>query len=656
MVIFGGSGWGKTTFLRTLAVSLAATHSPDYLHMYILDLGGRNLAALASLPHVGAVVNPDEAGYEERVEQVLRELEDQVETRKVLLANAGAPDIYKYNQAHPDVPLPAILLAIDNFVEFKETFGGDSQAEGVPTAMDKFVALARQAKPYGVHCVLTVNQLNAMPVQLYNLFTERLVLKLGDATEYRQIVGGFVDELPDVSGRGYVKVGLQPLSFQIATPLDLRRGELQEPANETEELQRLGQAMSAHMANSGRRYRLPARVDALPRSILFKQLLARQYGLELDESFLAQLKEVTRGKWAESTDPDLADWLRVTIGVVSGNRLREMHLEAKEDGVHGLIAGGTGAGKSELLMTLIVSLALNYDPSILNFVLVDYKGGGAFAPFASLPHCVDTITNLNKPAVRRMFTAINAEMDRRMKLCVDRGVSNIVEYRSKDYHRKYDPFPHLFVIIDEYAEMISDNPEFKDELDRITRVGRSIGVNLLLAAQRPIGVTDQMRANIKYRICLRVEAVDTSREMLRRSDAAFLPNGMPGRGYLQVGNENIELIQVAYTGENYPYATPLEGDRQPKFYDVIVDLCNDLLSEVQRQRPRTPWPPFLPPHLTLAESLSDGYLDPSYLPLVTLKQTWEGARTRSIPLPSNGWMALAAGPVSTGRPQPCEPL
>ena len=95
--------------------------------------------------------------------------------------------------------------------------------------------MARQAKPYGIHCVITVNQLNALPVQLYNLFTERLTLKLGDATEYRQIVGGFVvADLPDVSGRGYVKIGLQPLSFQIATPLDPHPGRFKVAANESE--------------------------------------------------------------------------------------------------------------------------------------------------------------------------------------------------------------------------------------------------------------------------------------------------------------------------------------------------------------------------------------------------------------------------------------
>ena len=229
-----------------------------------------------------------------------------------------------------------------------------------------------------------------------------------------------------------------------------------------------------------------------------------------------------------------------------------MHLEAKKDGVHGLVAGGTGSGKSELLMTLIVGLALSYSPAILNFVLVDYEGGGAFKPFEHLPHCVDIVTNLNKAAVDRMFTAINAEIRRRQKLNADTGTKDIIEYRRKGLHETGEAYPHLFVIIDEYSEMIDDNPEYKAQLESITRVGRAQGVNLLLASQRPKGVTDQMRANIKYRICLRVEQTDTSVEMLRRPDAAFLPNGVPGRGYLQVGNENLELVQISYTGEPQP--------------------------------------------------------------------------------------------------------
>ncbi|HEY1014573.1 MAG TPA: FtsK/SpoIIIE domain-containing protein, partial [Herpetosiphonaceae bacterium] len=617
MVMFGASGWGKTTFIRSLIVSLAATHSPNHFHAYILDLGGRNLGILDKLPHVGAVVIPDEEGYVERVEQLLREIEDIVDKRKTLLTNASLPDVYQYNKLHPENLQPAIVMAIDNFLEFNETFGG--QEEGVETAMDKFIGLARLAKPYGIHFVITIGRLSDLSNQLFSLFTERYTLKLSDHTDYRTIAGGAVSEIADIPGRGYTKVGINPLSFQVAVPFDLTRAD-GSTGNESKEIEQLAGVMNDYIARSGRKYRLPVRVDPLPKAVLFKQLLAREFGLDLDATFLPRFKEITRQRWAQSASAEHADWLKVTIGVMAGNRPRVMSLEAKKDGVHGLIAGGTGAGKSELLMTLILGLALNYDPSILNFVLVDYKGGGAFMPFTGLPHTVDMITNLNKSAVRRFFTAINAEMQRRQRMNAETGTKDIVEYRQKGLHLVKDGYPHLFIIIDEYAEMISDTPEFKDELESITRVGRAQGVNLLLAAQRPVGVTDQMRANIKFRICLRVEGVDTSREMLRRSDAAYLPNGMPGRGYIQVGNENIELVQVSYTGENYDYVPVPDGAEKPKFYDVIREMANEILNENKHERPMTPWPPFLPSAITFNDPLSERYLDPAYRGLITWNQ------------------------------------
>ena len=631
VAIFGASGWGKTTFIRSLVVSLTATHSPDDLWVYLLDLGGRNLGVLENLPHVGAVIIPDKEGYEERVEQLLRELNDFVETRKDVLNNVGASDVYDYNQMHPDHTLPVILVAIDNFIEFSETF--DNNNDNVESVLDKFVGLVRQAKPYGIHFVISANRLNVLSNQLYSLFTERLTLKLAEQTEYRAIVGGQVADVADVPGRGYMKIGHLPLSFQIAQPIDLRREDVEELvdlqredveelANEVEELEQYAQNMKDFMAASGHVYKVPIRIDALPKAVLFRQMLTREMGINFDEHFLAALRSETRRKWAESVTADLADWLKVTIGVISGNRHREMHFEAKRDGVHGMIAGGTGSGKSELLMTLIVGLALAYDPTILNFVLVDYKGGGAFKPFEGLPHCVDIITNLNKSAVKRMFTAINAEMQRRQKLNADTGTKDIVAYRARGLHLTHKPYPHLFIIIDEYAEMITDNPEFRAELDSITRVGRAQGVNLLLASQRPTGVSDQMRANIKFRICLRVEGVETSREMLRRSDAAFLPSGMPGRGYLQIGNENIELMQVAYTGETYLFAEAEEEGQKPKFYDVVVELAQTLLVGEQ---PRTPWPPFLPQQLTLSTPLVRAYLQKAYEPLMTMGQYKEAS-------------------------------
>ncbi|MFZ4657928.1 MAG: FtsK/SpoIIIE domain-containing protein [Caldilineaceae bacterium] len=615
LALFGSSGWGKTTFVRSLIISLAAGHSPDHFHAYVLDLGGRNLKALENLPHVGAVIIPDDEGYQERVEQLLRQLEEIVEERKTILAGVDLPDLYKYNQVYPSQALPAIVVAIDNFVEFKETFSG--RDDEVETPMTKLVELARQAKSYGIHFVVTVGRLAELPYQLFSLFTERLSLKIADPGDYRTIVGSSVEDFTGLPGRGYVKgAQQQSLAFQIARPFAVAKSD--DPLAESQPMAQLIANMAHWLTTASQRYRMPIAIKALPKAALLKDLLRQANKLEPTDDLLAQLPIITGQRWRDSLQADQADWLSVLLGVKSGNRRWDLHLEAKADGVHGLIAGGTGSGKSELLMTLLVSLGLAYDPTVLNFVLVDYKGGGAFQPFLDMPHVVDIVTNLNKSAVRRMFTAINAEMQRRQKLNADTNTKDIVDYRRQGLHLRKEPYPHLFIIIDEYAEMISDSPEFKAELESIARVGRAQGVNLLLAAQRPTGVTDQMRANIKYRICLRVEEVDTSREMLRRADAAYLPNGMPGRGYLQVGNEGVELIQVAYTGESIPEAEPLEGGRPAKFYDVAVRLTQQLLQS--RQKPDSPWPRALAAKLTLSTLLAAKYQKPDYEGVRTMGQ------------------------------------
>ncbi len=326
-----------------------------------------------------------------------------------------------------------------------------------------------------------------------------------------------------------------------------------------------------------------------------------------------QMQESARENWRRSMDPKVADWLFTAVGLLSGNESRVLTFSAKADGVHGLIAGSTGSGKSELLMTLILGLALNFSPDVLNFVLIDYKGGAAFEPFKRLPHKVDIVTNLDQSATARVFASIIAELDRRQKLNTYTNSKDIVHYRQKGLNLEPErpPYPHLFIIIDEFAEMISGNAEYKAQLESITRLGRALGVTLILAAQRPVGVTDQMRANIKFRICLRVETPDDSREILRRADAAFLPPGIPGRGYLQIGNENIELIQTAYTGGDYkgpqeenilqnviwldrPRKTVTQKTTEPpKLYDVIVEMMSNL--SIQESHPQwRPWPEFLP--------------------------------------------------------------
>ncbi len=326
-------------------------------------------------------------------------------------------------------------------------------------------------------------------------------------------------------------------------------------------------------------------------------------------------------RWRNSRRPENTQWLVGPIGLMPGNKLRSLVFSADGDGVHGMIAGTTGSGKSELLLTLIVGMALIYDPSVLNFVLVDYKGGTAFDPFINLPHVVDIVTNLQGTAGVRTFTALRSELNRRSKLLADTNSKHIVHYRQKGLHDTREPFPFLFVIVDEFAEMVKENPDFKAQLDSITRLGRALGVTLITATQRPAGaVTDQMRANMKFRICLRVETMEDSRELLRRSDAAFLPPNIPGRAYIQVGNENVELMQVAWASA--PYSGPQVDTTPPVIWlnrqkaekggksgplqeapatsDVLVDLMyrhSQNNEDVVKQK--KPWPDPLPPYLPL---------------------------------------------------------
>jgi S-DNA-T family DNA segregation ATPase FtsK/SpoIIIE len=168
-VLFGASGYGKTTFLRTLVASLAATHTPTEFQAHMLDLGGRSLEVLKALPHVGSIIMPDERGYEERVDQLLRELDNILEERKRLFGAAGVSTLFEYNAATPANQLPAILVAIDNFSVFIETFGGKGGADDADALLGKFIALTRQAKAYGIHCVITIGRLGALPTPIYSL-------------------------------------------------------------------------------------------------------------------------------------------------------------------------------------------------------------------------------------------------------------------------------------------------------------------------------------------------------------------------------------------------------------------------------------------------------------------------------------------------------
>lgn len=260
---------------------------------------------------------------------------------------------------------------------------------------------------------------------------------------------------------------------------------------------------------------------------------------------------------AENTwkNRDPAHLLKATLGIRQGGQPLILDLSHTGHGPHGLVAGTTGSGKSEMLQTLVISLALRHHPYDLGFILVDFKGGGAFSPLSPLPHVLGLVTNISGNLAERALVALEAEIKRREHLFNQYNVSDIARYQElywKQQGQGIVPLPRVVIIVDEFAELITDYPEFMDGLVRIARVGRSLGIHLILATQSPRGkVSQQIWANSRFRICLRVEDAAESHDMLHRPDAAYLPR-MPGRGYLQVGdNEVFELFQVARVAGTY---------------------------------------------------------------------------------------------------------
>lgn len=246
------------------------------------------------------------------------------------------------------------------------------------------------------------------------------------------------------------------------------------------------------------------------------------------------------------------DSMKALIGKKAGNSDCFLDIHEKYHGPHGLIAGTTGSGKSETLQTYMLSLALNYSPEDVAFFVIDFKGGGMANLFKNLPHMVGQISNLSGNQIRRAMLSIKSENLRRQRIFSEFGVNHINSYtRLLKNKEATEPVPHLFIIIDEFAELKREEPEFMRELISVAQVGRSLGVHLILATQKPSGtVDDNIWSNSKFRLCLRVQDRQDSFDMLHKHDAAYLTNS--GRCFLQVGNDEIfELFQSGWSGAIY---------------------------------------------------------------------------------------------------------
>ncbi|GLY17667.1 cell division protein FtsK [Kineosporia sp. NBRC 101677] len=226
------------------------------------------------------------------------------------------------------------------------------------------------------------------------------------------------------------------------------------------------------------------------------------------------------------------------------------------DGPHGLIAGTTGSGKSELLQSMVASLAAVNRPDELVFVLVDYKGGSAFHACVNLPHTLGMVTDLDEALALRALESLAAELRRREQMLADAGVKDLLEYRAlRARSPRMAPMPRLLLVIDEFATMARETPSFVPGLVSIAQRGRSLGIHLILATQRPAGVvTSDIKANTNLRIALRVTDIGESQDVIDTHDAAHISARTPGRALARLGHRSTMPFQTAYVG------SPIAGE------------------------------------------------------------------------------------------------
>lgn len=313
-------------------------------------------------------------------------------------------------------------------------------------------------------------------------------------------------------------------------------------------------------------------------------------------------RAATRARWTREGTPGPMD-LRVVVGAGSEG---EHHIDLRRDGPHALVAGTTGSGKSEFLQSWVAALAAHLSPEEISFVLVDYKGGAAFAECARLPHTVGLLTDLDPTQAERALTSLDAELTRREHILAASGAKDIDDHSGS-------PLPRLMIVIDEFRMLAEEQPDALAHLMRIAAVGRSLGVHLVLATQRPGGIVSaDIKANVNLRIALRVRDRVDSDDVLGCKEAADIPEDAPGRALSRTGGSPARAFQtgriaghalsedagvlVRRPGE--PWPVPIRtADPGPTDLQRLVRTLEATADDLGLAPPHRPWLPPLPGHI-----------------------------------------------------------
>ena len=301
-------------------------------------------------------------------------------------------------------------------------------------------------------------------------------------------------------------------------------------------------------------------------------------------------------------------WARTSPGPVTIGRGQDgdITLDLFNDGPHALVAGTTGSGKSILLQTWLLAMALEHPPSRLNFVLIDFKGGATFSPLEDLPHTDSVLDDFDSAAAFRALVSVRAEITRRERLLADHECSDVLELDDRP--------PRLVVVIDEFHALMATHPKAADLLEHLTALGRSLGVHLILATQRPLGiVTGQMKANINIRVCLRVREDADSFDVIGVNDAARLPPESPGAACLDSGSSIVEFRVAVPTStavttaevRHRPRLRPWEPGRGLPTQHSVNGIRVSNLQQADRENRDQSHPPPPPRHPVVLPPLPD---------------------------------------------------
>lgn len=497
----GGPGDSSRSVARSVIATLVGSHSPAELVLTAIcsSLSARDWEWLKWLPHTGSAYSPLSAPPLVTGGAPSSALISDLEGLIEARTNA--------NKVDADVmTLPAVIVLVE---------------DDAPVERARLVGLAERGPAVGVHLIWVSDAVSRIPAAC------RTFVDLSDSA--------------DGAITGYVRSGLavQPVACEVlsaADSLTFARG-------------------LASVVDAG------ARVDDssdLPRSVSLLQVVGTELGSDA-EAVLQRWQEtnsILTGPRASAAVGRSRPNLRAVFGQAAAEPFA---LDLRTDGPHALVGGTTGSGKSEFLQAWVLGLASAHSPQRVSFLFVDYKGGSAFAECLDLPHTVGLVTDLSPHLVRRALTSLRAELRFREHLFNRKKVKDIIEMEKLG-----DPEvpPSLVIIVDEFAALATEVPEFVDGVVDVAQRGRSLGLHLILATQRPAGVIrDNLRANTNLRVALRMADEADSDDVLGTPMAAGFDPALPGRAAAKTGPGRIRVFQSGYAGgwtSDIPAPTEIE--------------------------------------------------------------------------------------------------